>query len=345
MSKKRIAIAGGFDPIHAGHIDHIEKAAALGDHLTVITCPDDVLILKKGFCMVPLADRLAVLRAIGCVDEVIVGDYIETSCAPTLMNRKYDIFAKGGDRIVNHMDPREIAACALAGTEIRYGIGDQLNSSSRLARHAPLGKVLIIAPHPDDEVLGCASFLIDMPERVTVAYVTFYHPSYPDLDNVAERRALGVACGYSVIQMRFGRLTNQLDLPGQNSLIGELTRLVDEEKPRTVLIPAPSYNQDHRAVYDAALTAMRPHDRNFFVKHILLYEQPETFGTMRKPAPFNPTYFRYVDPEVKQRLYEYYQTQQRGHRSEEHLAAIATVRGMQVNSQNAEAFEVVRWTE
>ncbi len=204
-------------------------------------------------------------------------------------------------------------------------------------------KTLIIAPHPDDDVFACSSFLVD--GNVAVAYVTQYHPLFPGGENVAESRLLMEELGSKGIYMWFGRQTNRLDLIGQATLIGAFERLVNKERPDTVLLASPTYNQDHRAVYDAALTAMRAHDRIHFVKRILLYEEPDTFGTMRKPVPFNANYFRPLDMDIKLWLCGFYQTQKRGHRSEAHLEAIASVRGMQANMEYAEAFEVVRWVE
>ena len=54
-------IAGSFDPIHAGHVDHIHKAKALGDWLIVVTHPDSIQVQKKGFNLMPLRDRVKVL--------------------------------------------------------------------------------------------------------------------------------------------------------------------------------------------------------------------------------------------------------------------------------------------
>lgn len=50
----RVLIAGGFDPIHSGHIDHITKARGLGDELIVILQTDENLLKKKGWCLLPI---------------------------------------------------------------------------------------------------------------------------------------------------------------------------------------------------------------------------------------------------------------------------------------------------
>lgn len=206
-----------------------------------------------------------------------------------------------------------------------------------------MNKVMIIAPHPDDEVLGCYSFLN---EYTDVVYVTTLHPLYRDRINSVEAAKLAEAIGFRDAKLpEFTEDTNNLDSIRTDNIIHEFEVLINQLKPHTVLIPNPSYNQDHRVVYDAALTAMRHHDTNHYVKRVLLYEQPETWDTMRKPEPFKANYFRPIDIEAKLDAVSVYQSQLRGHRSLEYIKAIAKVRGQQANVDFAEAFEVVRWVE
>lgn len=204
-------------------------------------------------------------------------------------------------------------------------------------------RILIASPHLDDEVLGCASML----DGAHVAYTTRTHPEFRDVyeEHLAFRAEVN---GVSLFPddfdgLHFDRI-NELDQLGQSVLIAYFERVVRHVMPDLVAVPAPSYNQDHRAVYDAMLTACRPHDRNWFVKKVVVYEEPETFGALRMP-PFWPTYFRPLDVDRKLALYHLYASQVRGHRSDEHIRAIAAVRGMQVNVPYAEGFEVLRWVE
>ena len=208
-----------------------------------------------------------------------------------------------------------------------------------------INKTLIVAPHMDDEVYGCSSFLGEVD---VVAYVTCSHPLFPDGENREEQKKLAETLGFESIYMKphlFPDSANDLDRYGQMLLIGEFEEIINKYKPEIVVIPSPSYNQDHRAVYDAALTAMRPHDRLHFVKRILLYEEPDTFGTLRKPDAFHPNYYRELDLDFKLMVIGVYLSQLRGHRTTEHIEAIARIRGMQVNMEYAEAFEIVRWIE
>lgn len=209
--------------------------------------------------------------------------------------------------------------------------------------------ILIVAPHADDEVLGCASFLgAGVPDRhglsegVAVLYVADF--DHPEFEKELRAEFANLMRSVPVAPYFAGRFfTNSLVCAPP--LITRCEEVLNEVRPSTVLVPAPSYNQDHRAVYDAMLTALRPHDRNWFVKRVLAYEEPETFGTLRKPDPFRPTYFRPLSVGSKLALYRIYESQVREHRSPEHIEAIAAVRGMQANMGAAEAFEVLRWVE
>lgn len=207
-------------------------------------------------------------------------------------------------------------------------------------------KTLIISPHPDDEVYGCSSYLKDAGEDTIVIYVTTYHPLFPAGENVEEQQEVAAKAQFSSVYLsQYANQTNSLDCVGQVILVDELQEQINKWQPTLVLIPSPSYNQDHRAVYDAALTAMRPHDRNHFVNCVLLFEEPDTFGTLRKPDPFRPNYYRELDLDFKLELMAIYKSQMRGHRTPEDIGAIARVRGMQVNMEYAEAFEVLRWAD
>lgn len=63
---------GCFDLLHAGHVRFLEQARELGDRLTVgINTDASVARLKPGRPIIPLADRIAMLLALRCVDYVV----------------------------------------------------------------------------------------------------------------------------------------------------------------------------------------------------------------------------------------------------------------------------------
>ncbi|MEE9399267.1 MAG: adenylyltransferase/cytidyltransferase family protein [Dehalococcoidales bacterium] len=130
----KVAVAGGWDPIHIGHLRHFQKARKLGDYLIVFVSTDKDMIRKKGYCFMPLEDRMGILREFRCVDEVIATIDKDGTQAKTLRMVRPNIFAKGGDRTPDNMPANEIETCKEIGCEIVYGVGKQLNSSSKLVK-------------------------------------------------------------------------------------------------------------------------------------------------------------------------------------------------------------------
>ena len=60
MKRKKpivVAVSGGFDPVHIGHIRMFEDARKLGDYLVVILNNDNWLIDKKGFSFLEEEER------------------------------------------------------------------------------------------------------------------------------------------------------------------------------------------------------------------------------------------------------------------------------------------------
>ena len=130
---RTVIVSGGFDPLHSGHIAYLQAAAKLGDRLVVGVNSDAWLITKKGRFFMPLKERLAVIRAIGCVDEAVSFDDSDgTACrliedVRALHPEDRLIFANGGDRTRDN-----IPEMASRGVTFVFGVGgtNKLNSSS-----------------------------------------------------------------------------------------------------------------------------------------------------------------------------------------------------------------------
>ena len=134
----RVAVTITFDLLHAGHIDHLEKASKLGDKVIIIVDPDEFLIKKKGYVLQPLESRMRIAQFlknnIPWIEDVVVSIDKDGTCAETLRMIKPDILAKGGDRIPGNMPQNEIKVCQEIGCQIVYGIGRQLYSSSKIIK-------------------------------------------------------------------------------------------------------------------------------------------------------------------------------------------------------------------
>lgn len=132
---KVVLVVGGFDPLHVGHVRHIQAAKELGDFLIVAVNSDEDMMRKKGYCFMPLAERIEIVRAIKGVDTVVHVIDTDGSSAETILMYSPDIFAKGGDRnpLENPVPDSEVAACEELGCRVVYGVGrEKVQSSSAL---------------------------------------------------------------------------------------------------------------------------------------------------------------------------------------------------------------------
>lgn len=131
-----VAVSGGFDPIHVGHVRLFEEARALGDELVVILNNDNWLRKKKIHPFMPDKERAEVIAAMKPVDRVVLTkhakDPSDMSVCAELRVVRPDIFANGGDRKKNNIP--EVAVCEEIGTKMVFNVGKggKVQSSSWL---------------------------------------------------------------------------------------------------------------------------------------------------------------------------------------------------------------------
>ncbi|MGE5297888.1 MAG: adenylyltransferase/cytidyltransferase family protein [Acidobacteriaceae bacterium] len=131
-----VAVSGGFDPIHIGHVRMLKEAKALGDELVVIVNNDNWLKKKKGYAFMPEKERLEIIRNIKWVDRAVLTshkrDPKDMSVVAELIKIKPDIFANGGDRKKGNVPEADI--CRKLGIKMVYNIGHggKVQSSSWL---------------------------------------------------------------------------------------------------------------------------------------------------------------------------------------------------------------------
>lgn len=141
-----VAVSGGFDPIHIGHIRMFEKAKEYGHELVVILNNDNWLTKKKGHPFMPEKERKEVIEALRVVDRVFLTRHgknpKDMSVSKELRAIKPHIFANGGDRNeANAADPtsslyKDLNACKELNIEMVFNVGKggKVQSSSWLLK-------------------------------------------------------------------------------------------------------------------------------------------------------------------------------------------------------------------
>ena len=133
-----VAASGYFDPIHRGHIEYLNKAKEICDKLVVIVNSDEQALMKKNYVFMPQTDRMAVVKSLRFVDEVMLSIDRDLSVCESLKFLSPDIFAKGGDRTSEEIPEAKI--CKENGIKIIDGLGKKIQSSSELVKKSQLNK-------------------------------------------------------------------------------------------------------------------------------------------------------------------------------------------------------------
>ena len=132
-----MAVSGGFDPLHIGHVRHLQHARQLGDALLILLNSDVWLNRKKRYVVMPWRERREILQALTGVDAVVPVDDTDGTVANGLRLYRPHIFAKGGDRMgLLHLPKQERVALLAIGCQVVFSVGDKVQASSTLIAHA-----------------------------------------------------------------------------------------------------------------------------------------------------------------------------------------------------------------
>ena len=216
-------------------------------------------------------------------------------------------------------------------------------------------KILVIAPHLDDEVIGCGGAIARFAKEGNEIYVAIITkgvtPLYSDID-IAKTRG-EARCAHKILGVK---KTHFLDFPAAeldtvmhrklNQSIGELFQKI---QPQVIFIPfLGDIHFDHQLVFCSSLVASRPVNQ-FSPVTIYAYEAlSETNWNAPYITPaFIPNVFvdieKYLD--MKLAAFECFQSQCKkfpNERSLESIEYLAKLRGSQVNRKAAEAFLLIR---
>ncbi|WP_282041286.1 PIG-L deacetylase family protein [Halomonas alimentaria] len=217
-------------------------------------------------------------------------------------------------------------------------------------------RVLVVAPHPDDETLGCGGTLLKLKAQgvnvhwLIVTTIEGVPGFSEDQTNKRASEIDQVAAEYAFDGVHKCELpTAQLDTLGKGELVGAVADVITHLKPDTVLVPYRNdVHSDHAAVFDATVSATKTF-RSPFVRSIYAYETlSETdFGIRPDDPGFRPNLYENIEGYLERKLdimalYESEMDAFPFPRSNECLRALATLRGAQANCQAAEAFMILK---
>lgn len=218
-------------------------------------------------------------------------------------------------------------------------------------------RVLVIAPHPDDETLGCGGTLLKhraAGDSVSWLIVTRGHEPHWSAEALGskEREIERVAAAYEFDQVfRFDYPTTRMDTLPQADIIASVSRVIAEAQPHSVYLNhAGDVHSDHRVVFYSAISAIKPFNSSRHgIKRILSYE---TLSSTDAAAPdqtrsFLPTVFCDITSFIERKLeiMSLYSTEIQSYplpRALESIRALARLRGSTIGVEYAESFMLIR---
>ncbi|MDT0327998.1 PIG-L deacetylase family protein [Nocardiopsis lambiniae] len=226
-------------------------------------------------------------------------------------------------------------------------------------------RILVYAPHPDDETLGCGGLMSKAKAAGAEVFVQFI-----TVGDTADQSPKG----FSTAEERYAEIKKVADhfrwddwhmaLPGDEYHLRldavprvDIAHIIEASSPlsmsrlRPTVVVAPhrtSYNQDHQAIAEAVHTALRPSDRALRHHPRLALAYEEAADQWRLEPTCSPGLIvELSEKEVGDKIHamELYGSQCHRHphtRSELTLRSLAALRGMQAGVAFGEGFHVLR---
>jgi len=208
--------------------------------------------------------------------------------------------------------------------------------------------VLVIAAHPDDEVLGMGGTIKKLTKKGNTVDLCVVSEGataqYKDKKMIEVRKKSCIKSGaiLGISNFHFLEFPDmRLDSVPHLEINKQLERVIRKYKPYVVYTtPNNDLNKDHQIVFESTIVATRPHVSS--VKHVLCYEIPGMVN-----SPFVPTVYEDVSKEfsIKLKACKMYKSEMNKFphpRSIKSLEVLAHTRGYESGLKLAEAFRLIR---
>lgn len=218
-------------------------------------------------------------------------------------------------------------------------------------------RVLVVAPHPDDETLGVGGTIAKYSAQGDEVFVLMVSGHLPP---IYSRKAYEetVSEAYSAFSVLGVEKSEFLEIPA--TMIGDqplhevnarISKVVNDFNPHIVLCPYPDRHIDHRLVFDSVMVATRPVGVGKDIEIVAAYETlSETHWNAPHIEPnFTPNWVVDISDHISKKLnaldcYKSQISEFPGPRSIEAVEALAKFRGTQAGFGYGEGFHIVRMT-
>jgi LmbE family N-acetylglucosaminyl deacetylase len=205
-------------------------------------------------------------------------------------------------------------------------------------------RILVIAPHADDEVLGCGGYLLHQRHALKKVVVGTIGGMDVRQDFKVRKEEFELVCHKleAAGSWLFENMDAMLDTIPSRELITSLDYEIDRYRPDEIFINYRSHHQDHAKMYECAMASLRLRE-GYRPKFVALYEYP--FITNETEEVDGGKAYHDITDVINEKvhLFNLYRSQVRKAPSplnEEGIKSLAHVRGMECGVKFAEKFYI-----
>jgi len=216
-------------------------------------------------------------------------------------------------------------------------------------------RILIIAAHPDDEILGCGGLIAKYKNKskIQTIFLTDGVSARGKKNKLIDLRKKECLKLFKFININkpifFNFPDNKLDSIPLLNIVKKIESVIKKFKPNLVLTHYENcLNIDHKVAYQATITACRPLKKNSFINQIVSFEVPSsTEWKISNKSIFKPNIYIDISKEIKKKInyLKFYKSEIKLYphsRSTRGVKAVASYRGIISGFNYAEAYLLVR---